>query len=238
MIPTNAETIAIAPDRPQKSLGKEVDENGFVNLQNKEGVTIKAKVLQISEDTVRLMREDYVVFRAPIDLFSDEDQAYFTRWELQDLGANNQLVSISASKVIGDTKSYTDIDTKGKSRSFHYVLRLRNLTNRDLPGVHVQYHYHISTTGHVDTPLSSHDRSPMRFGRGASNTTHIRPNQDVEFQTRSESLYNSRTEMEIDGIKYKGGSGRQELIGITVFLYYQGIQIASFADPSSLLNKN
>lgn len=218
--------------------GKNIDKDGYVTLTNTEGVAIQAKILGIDNDYVSLRRNDGQNFSAPISLFSDSDQAFLEKWKLKTWGKQNRMLRISAQKIMGNATSNNRLGVKVTGRSVHYELRIQNMTNIPLNRLSIYYHYHVTTTGNLDygASINRPDIPDLSVSTPTKRISSLEPHGVIDYKVPPRTLSTTRAGKPNDYGPALGSDGREDLKGITVTIYNDGILIGSFADPSSLLD--
>jgi hypothetical protein len=193
------------------------------------GRTMIAEIMDATEATVRVRRDDGRVFEIAQATLSAGDREFIAAWRLKREFAFGG-VTIGAQRVRLETERTQTRSSTKKDESWCYKLTLTNRSRADLSGLRVEYRvFYVDDTAQADR-----DELPLKRKAGRTTLAEFGPGAATEVQTTVVEL--QVTELK-PGQRYSGTGKRKvedSLAGIWVRLYRGGELLHEFADPTTL----
>jgi hypothetical protein len=194
------------------------------------GRTMVADIMDATETTVKVRRDDDQVFELTLDQLSGADRAHVAAWRLKRALAFGGI-AISAHRVrLESEHTQTDSSTK-TTESWCYKFSVTNHSRAALAGVTVEYRvFYIDDEVNADR-----DELPLQRQTGRINLGELAAGATAELQTAVVTL---RTIQLKPGHRYTGTAKRKvedSLAGLWVRALDQGEILHEFASPTTLL---
>jgi len=199
---------------------------------NHEGRVIRAKIIKVDGDEVRIERKDGFSFTMDISEVSEGDQAYVRNWAHEELLRNMKL-DIRVTKVVD--KLYTEesgIEVVETSVAF-YKVKVKNKSFTDLNNIWVKYIlYKKIDAGDEDTDI--------RRATGVVTIKHILSGGEFNFKTKNITLYNSKLvdlDVDVERSVEKSNIKSEVLAGIQMKIYMKNAVIWEFSQMPGIEDK-
>lgn len=201
-----------------------------------DGRTMKAELINVVGDKVRLKREDGSSFNVSPSAFSKEDQEYITLWMLRELSGRDSLLDIQA-KSSGTTPKEVNVGTGILAERWdgYYKIKLTNKSDLPLEGIQIMYGFWAF---HMEMGADRRREGKTEIVQGELTIPQIKARSDFEFDSVKADMLS--TELARGYYWADGGKDKSldKLEGIWIRIYYDDQLIQEWSNPSSLKEKN
>ncbi len=210
---------------PRRSLAAE-----WRTFTDTTGRTIVAEIMEASDDTVRVRREDGRVFAIALENLSADDRTFVEAWRHRRAFAMGGL-EVTTHRVRLDSDRKQIRPRTRKTENWCYKVTIANHSQADLSGLTIEYRvFYVA-----DSAKAEHDELPLERKRGRATLRRLAAGADAEVQTTGVALQIIQLK---PGYRYIGTSKRRvedKLAGIWVRVLRNGEILREFADPSTLV---
>ncbi|MGE9292844.1 MAG: hypothetical protein ACQKBW_04465 [Puniceicoccales bacterium] len=199
-----------------------------------QGRTMKAELINVIGNKVRLKREDGAAFTVSPAIFSQEDQDYIHMWMIHTLNERGSLLHVEARSSQTNSKKHDDGSAKWKTWDGYYKMKIENDSDISLRDVRIEYNF---WTFHMDLAAQSRRDGDTEITSGSLTIPMLKSRNDFECDSAKVSMrsFDLRS-----GWSWLGGGkdeSEDKLEGIWIRVYYQGELIEDWSNPSSLKEK-
>lgn len=209
------------------------------------GRTIKADVVEVQQDTVKIRRDDGRIFEMPLNTLSERDQAELKAWAASEAAkpkANVPVaVNVQMSRAKFDTESITkdvtlvggDVVKKGQTiteEKWGYGVMINNQANEALDDLHVEYLLFAT----IDDLHTKGKKEGLRRKAYRTQLDPIAAKGRLDFRTETVSAFKTKFNANIISAKTGDSTSRETLYGIWLRLYRGSELVYETASPEGL----
>lgn len=194
-------------------------------LTDQFGRTITADVLELDGDTLKIRRDDGVVFDLPIGNLSVEDQKSIRQWAAKqpkkveaEFQPNPEYLPVGLSRVkLSSSTMYQYEGYKHAHEMWGYSIQITNKHLRPIQGLRVEYNLHANTFADLGT---------QRPVVGTKKLDDLRSRDTTNFKTEGTEVCKRKS-------IYTGNSGG-EMKGIWIRVYVGDKLVHDMSSPENL----
>ena len=209
------------------------------------GRTIKADVVEVQQDTVKIRRDDGRIFEMPLNTLSERDQAELKAWAASEATkpkANVPVaVNVQMSRAKFDTESITkdvtlvggDVVKKGQTiteEKWGYGVMITNQANEPLNDLHVEYLLFAT----IDDLHAKGNKEGLRRKNYRTKLDPIAAKGRLDFRTETVSAFKTKFNGNIRSVESGASTSRETLYGIWLRLYRGTELVYETASPEGL----
>jgi len=209
-------------------------EDDFREFTNHQGDKIQAYIIDVTGDQVKIKRQDGQIMLADIALFSNPDQNYIKKWQLDQTLNSERIWGITARRFRGNVAKTAQGPITIEDAQAGYKITVQNRSNLDLEGLDIQYKIFMWKDAH--TAKKRNDGQRLRHS-GSREIPLLKKKARYEFVTDLVTLRSTKLG---SGWYYKGGSekkSKDKIKGIWIQIHKDGKKVYEYANPSNLIKK-
>ncbi len=202
----------------------------YREFEDSEGRSIRAALVRASMEEVWIRREDGQSYRVPLERFSSEDQDYINRWRQLEQFRGGRGLEFNARRYVEERERASHGVVTSRGEETGYRITLRNRTDQPARNLRLSYRFYVERQSAAD----ARPRTDRYNGEGT--IPFIEAGGEEAFETSTATLVETRL---ASGWRYSNTNQRRHadrLRGVSVLVKTEdGVEIASFANPASLL---
>jgi len=207
-------------------------------LTDKQGRSLKAEVISVSGDQVRIKRDDGQTFNLSLANLSDDDQKRLKEWAAKNLPADALQVELSRAKFDTDKKDVDvtlttgEVVKKGRTiteEKWGYSITVTNRTSQPIEKLRAEYVLFAT----VDD-IQVKEKQGLKKKRGQSVIAPVPELGKTTFRTDTISAIKSKFNGNIVSVKSGDSSSRETLHGIWLRIYRGDELVYETSAPETL----
>ncbi len=206
----------------------------FREFTDQQGRSMKAELINVIGQEVMLKREDGNTFTVSPNIFCEEDKEYIQIWMVQKLNERDSLLTVNARSSETNKKKMDDGLAKMEKWDGYYKVTIENESDLLLQNLKVEYRLWAF---HMNMAAQSRDDGKTEIIKKDITIPMIKGRDEFAFDTAKAEL--SSIDLDSNVIWAGGGkdSSKDKLEGIWIRIYYKGVLIKDWSNPSSLKDK-
>lgn len=201
-----------------------------VNLVDKQGRSVLVDIVGVEDEYARVRRMDGELFKIYYRYLSPESLSKVKAWKNREYISNNIELRITQAEL--DSQGKSTSSTESKTRTYCYSIKAKNTGPKTLPALIVRYQIYIrrEKRGAKKDTDPKHEVKKGRLEIPSLKTFAESSVKTLEFKLLESNLRNNWSY----GNKNLIDSAEDELEGIWIRIYSDGILVLERSDPGNL----